>query len=238
MIDDGMIKLNQYLELIKLSKSQQTPSNPTRKTLQGQFSKSLKPLNSPTMPIMYNGKMIENHEKFKQQLWNMDQKLKREPIQLVGKHILLQGMQERIDQLNKEIHLNKSQNSSKNESIKNYTRNELILENNSIKKAIKDLESDHISFVMEITDAIEELKHQIQIERTHRIHKEKSKTEEDFYAEMLMDKSVYKNRIEELEKQVKESKQRVWKMQHAGKDFQPLDVEDDPAGPNCKCIIC
>ena len=91
---------------------------------------------------------------------------------------------------------------------------------------------------MEITDAIEELKHQIQIERTHRIHKEKSKTEEDFYAEMLMDKSVYKNRIEELEKQVKESKQRVWKMQHAGKDFQPLDVEDDPAGPNCKCIIC
>lgn len=182
--------------------------------------------------------MIENHEKFKQQLWNMDQKLKKEPIQLVGKHILLQGMQERIDQLKKEIHQNKSQNSSKNESIKNYTRNEMILENNLLKKTIKDLECDHISFVMEITDAIEELKHQIQIEKTQKGKRENMRSEEDCYEDFLQDRGIYRNRIEELEKQVRENKERIWKMQHAGKDFQSLDIEDDPAGPNCKCIVC
>jgi galactitol-specific phosphotransferase system IIB component len=181
---------------------------------------------------MYNGKMTENKEKLKQQLWSMNQKLNKDHIQIAGKHILLRGMQVKIEQLQQEIFLYRSGESCKKiESNKFPSKADLIFENANLKKKLKDLENDKISFNLEILDALDEVKHQIQSERKVKSAKNLSRKGEE------QDTRIYRQRVGELEEQVRDTREKIQKFREAGKGFEHFSVEDDPAGPNCKCLI-
>jgi hypothetical protein len=132
------------------------------------------------------------------------------------------------------VEKNKKENQSK---IRKMNTSELFIENSRLKDVIREAESEQVLFSLQVMQALEVLKLQIERERKEKTELEKGR--ENVVGLKAGEGLVegYKETVKGLQEEVSIVRLNLQKLKKVGSGFETLNQEEDPAGPNCKCII-
>lgn len=149
----------------------------------------------------------------------------------------------KIGKLTQELIKNRAEalECKKNSNVIPPNYGELYLENEELKRQIKEIDDDHYVFTQQVVDGLELLKEQIDKERDENIdlrHIIKENCEKKNNEKL----DAQKNRVREIEEELEDVKRNLQRMRSYKNDeeeFEKLN-EEEPEGPEstpCKCII-
>jgi len=155
----------------------------------------------------------------------------------------------KIEELTGKVNAEKNKKESQNR-IRKMNTSEIFIVNSRLKEVIKEVEGEQAVFSFQVMQALEVLKVQNEGERKERseIEKEKEKQKEKEREREKKEIVVgikagegsaegYKETAKGLQEELNIVKQNLKKFKKVGSGFETLNQEEDPAGPNCKCII-
>lgn len=141
----------------------------------------------------------------------------------------------KIEKLSEEL---KNQKLNQNQQkIRKMTSSDLFIENSRLRDIVKEFENEQLGLSLQLIDALEVLKVQIERERKEKceLEKEAERVREELKTCGGLEKT--KEISKDLQEELGSSKLNLQKLRNCGVGFETLNQEEDPAGPNCKCII-
>lgn len=161
-------------------------------------------------------------------------------LELLSKRRRIIELDLKIEKLSEDLKNEKKSESQK--KVRRMNTSELFIENSRLREVVKEFENEQLGLSLQLIDALEVLKVQIERERKEKGEMEK---EVDRIRQELRNCGKFLNNppertkeiSNELQEELKTCKQNLQKLRNCGIGFEALNQEEDPSGPNCKCII-